>query len=342
MKKLYRLVVLLLSILWLPASASCPPDSTGIKKVKGKTYILHSIDSADGWFSIARRYGITYAELRMANKDSADMLIPGHELLIPVQKLKANDPYFDKNYIQQEGEVLHVVKAGETLFKIARKYAVNVDSLKKWNHLTKDILKAGQRLRVITGKELLVPENRDVKKNKSPEGASPDSSKGVKKITEPLHSKTVKAPVKDETDSVKKKKVITAESGEVKGIDSTKIIKTASAIKTPAKKNISPAPGKGRKEINESGVAAWIRDDDINPNKYYALHRTAPIGTIIKVTNRMNKKYVFVKVVGSLPDTGDNTDLVIKISKASAEKLGVRDSRFQSELNYTASITEKQ
>jgi hypothetical protein len=63
----------------------------------------------------------------------------------------------------------------------------------------------------------------------------------------------------------------------------------------------------------------------------------APDSTRIVRTSssyKTNNKYVFVKVVGTLPDTGDNNDLVIKISKASAEKLGVRDSRFQSELNY--------
>jgi len=52
----------------------------------------------------------------------------------------------------------------------------------------------------------------------------------------------------------------------------------------------------------------------------------------------MNNKYVFVKVVGTLPDTGDNNDLMIKISKASAEKLVVHDSKFQSELSYSISV----
>ena len=343
MKNIYTLAVFLMAVVWLPASGYCPPDSIGMKKVKGKNFILHRIDSADGWFSIARKYGINYAELRLANKDSADMLVPGHHLLVPVQKLKADDPYFDKNYIQQGSENLHIVKEGETLFKIARKYSLNVDSLKIWNHLSTDVVKTGQRLKLgsPSSSASKTPEGGVVKKKKVSEVSSPDSSGVLKKFNEPLNSKSVKAAVKDETDSAKMKKVDAAEHKQVPPVDSTKIIKTASAVKTPAKKTNPPVPGKGRKEVTESGVAAWIRDDDINPNKYYALHRTAPIGTIIKVTNKMNKKYVFVKVVGSLPDTGDNTDLVIKISKASAEKLGVRDSRFQSELNYTANISEK-
>ena len=50
-------------------------------------------------------------------------------------------------------------------------------------------------------------------------------------------------------------------------------------------------------------MASWIRDGDINQSKFYALHRNAPPGTIIKVTNRMNGDYVFVKVVGTLDPT---------------------------------------
>ncbi|MGI8892798.1 MAG: peptidoglycan-binding protein, partial [Bacteroidia bacterium] len=85
----------------------------------------------------------------------------------------------------------------------------------------------------------------------------------------------------------------------------------------------------------EKGSASWIDDNDINPSKFYALHRSAPTGTIIKVTNRMNNKTVFVKVVGVLPNTGDNSNITIKLSKAAASKLDVIDARFQAELNYT-------
>jgi hypothetical protein len=100
--------------------------------------------------------------------------------------------------------------------------------------------------------------------------------------------------------------------------------------------NDSATKPQARKELHEQGIASWIEDADINPNKYFALHRTAPVGTVIKVTNKMNNKMIFVKVVGSLPATGDNENLIIKISKASAEKLGVRDRKFQCELSYVA------
>ena len=46
---------------------------------------------------------------------------------------------------------IHVVKPGETLYRISRKYGVRVDKVKKWNKLTDDIIEVGQKL--IVGQE---------------------------------------------------------------------------------------------------------------------------------------------------------------------------------------------
>ena len=93
-------------------------------------------------------------------------------------------------------------------------------------------------------------------------------------------------------------------------------------------------PG-GVEQVNETGVATWFNDQELNQNKFYALHRTAPIGTIIKVTNRMNNNSVFVKVVGVLPATGDNDNIIIKITSASAQRIGAIDQKFTAELSYS-------
>jgi LysM repeat protein len=44
--------------------------------------------------------------------------------------------------------MVHVVKAGETLYSIGRRYGVEVDKLKKWNKLPDDIVEIGQKLLV--------------------------------------------------------------------------------------------------------------------------------------------------------------------------------------------------
>ena len=45
----------------------------------------------------------------------------------------------------------HVVKPGETLFRISRRYGITVDNIKKWNRLPDDIIEVGQKL--IVGQE---------------------------------------------------------------------------------------------------------------------------------------------------------------------------------------------
>lgn len=44
------------------------------------------------------------------------------------------------------GPNVHVVKPGETLYRISRRYGVKVDTLRKWNKLPDDIIEVGQKL----------------------------------------------------------------------------------------------------------------------------------------------------------------------------------------------------
>lgn len=47
--------------------------------------------------------------------------------------------------------MIHVVKPGETLYRISRKYGVKVETVRKWNKLPDDIIEIGQKL--IVGQE---------------------------------------------------------------------------------------------------------------------------------------------------------------------------------------------
>ena len=47
--------------------------------------------------------------------------------------------------------VFHVVKPGETLYRISRRYGLTVDKVRKWNKLQDDIIEVGQRL--VVGQE---------------------------------------------------------------------------------------------------------------------------------------------------------------------------------------------
>lgn len=90
----------------------------------------------------------------------------------------------------------------------------------------------------------------------------------------------------------------------------------------------------GLREVDERGVAIWISDDNLDGTKMLALHQTAPIGTVIKVTNPMTGKSTFVKVVGKFTQNETTKDVLIVITKAASDLVGAIDKRFQATLVY--------
>lgn len=55
-------------------------------------------------------------------------------------------PAADVQMEAKPGSNVHVVKPGETLYRISRRYGVKVDTLRKWNKLPDDIIEVGQKL----------------------------------------------------------------------------------------------------------------------------------------------------------------------------------------------------
>ncbi len=95
-----------------------------------------------------------------------------------------------------------------------------------------------------------------------------------------------------------------------------------------------PATRYGLREVREKGLASWIQDESLDETKMLALHPTAPIGTIIKLTNPMTQKSTFAKVVGKFTENESNRGLIIIITKTAADLIGALDKRFQVNLVY--------
>ena len=88
-----------------------------------------------------------------------------------------------------------------------------------------------------------------------------------------------------------------------------------------------------KKTKKEEGFAASI-DESTESDKYLALHKSAKNGTIIFVKNQMNGNVVIVRVVGKLPNTGNNDKISIRLSSIAFDKLDAIDSIIPVELIY--------
>lgn len=95
----------------------------------------YTVKSGDSLWSISRKFGITVDELKNANNLSSNLLSIGQNLIIPGKDLDA---------IGEE----YVVKKGDTLYSIARKYNTSVDNLKSINNIITDSLAIGQIIKL--------------------------------------------------------------------------------------------------------------------------------------------------------------------------------------------------
>ncbi|HMI01462.1 MAG TPA: LysM peptidoglycan-binding domain-containing protein [Pedobacter sp.] len=102
-----------------------------------------------------------------------------------------------------------------------------------------------------------------------------------------------------------------------------------------------PAARYGLNQIEEKGTAVWIADADLDPTKMLVLHRTAPIGGIVKITNPMSNRSTFAKVVGKFTENESTKDVIIVMTKAVADALGALDRRFYCNLTYGGQENEQ-
>jgi membrane-bound lytic murein transglycosylase D len=133
-----------------------PPE----KRVTWKRY---KIKPGDSLSVIARHNNTTVKLLRQVNKLRGNNIRAGRHLLIPVSSQSLNHYVYSTEQRkatiqnrQRKGKKQHyVVKAGDSLWDIARHYKINYKSLAKWNGMAPgDPLKTGQRLVIWSSKKV--------------------------------------------------------------------------------------------------------------------------------------------------------------------------------------------
>lgn len=319
------------------ASVSLTRDSVGTKIVDGKKFILHKIEAKETWYSLSRKYKVNVDKLQSSNQDSPTLII-GKVVLIPsntaaevsssVSATKASPTY-------------HTVQAGETLYKISKNYKSSIEDIKAWNRLKDNNIEPGQKLVVKHGDAQIIISKSEAIVKKDTARVSENIEKMPVKASDSKIVRSIDSTVATSATTLKDTQAVTQketpENRPILASDAEIIRPVDSIVADPIRISIDTqkvSQDKFLKKVTESGVATWIDEANTHSSIYFALHRSAPIGTIVKVTNTMNNRSIYVKVVGILPDTGDNTNLIIKISKAAAEKLEVIDPKFQASLSY--------
>ena len=99
-------------------------------------YTVYTVQKGDTLYKIANEYGLTVDNLIEYNNLSSTNLTIGQKLLIPNEII--NESEYDT----------YVVKAGDSLYRIAINYNTTVDNLMDINNLSTNLLSIGQKLLV--------------------------------------------------------------------------------------------------------------------------------------------------------------------------------------------------
>ena len=101
---------------------------------------IYTVTAGDSLYSIARRFNTSVDNIKKANNLTSNNLSIGQKLIIPeINEEIGNTPNSSNN-------LTYIVKSGDSLYSIAKRYNTTVDDIKKLNNLTNNNLSINQQL----------------------------------------------------------------------------------------------------------------------------------------------------------------------------------------------------
>lgn len=358
-------VILLLHTL---AGHAWEMDSVRMESKGGQKFIIHRVEAGETLFAISQKYNVKIQELVKHNPNAEAGLSIHQEVLVPYFE---PDSHLEQKFNGRE--IFHIVAPGETLYSLSRKYDVSIDSLKKYNKLTSSSLNLGDSLIVGYKTPGNTTTNVDTPDTAPIQSAS-DHPFHIVAASETLYSISKKYGISTEdlkklnqlnsNELSIGQKLILSASEEEKDTPNPLISTDEEPLEETIIEEESEDTEEGKEEIEEEVPidTLYVKTDNSrfkerkekigNLNKtieegfamkiqrtgdtrrYLALHRTARIGTIIEVKNQMNNLSIFARVVGKLPETGINRNVLIRVSSAAYEKLAALDAKIPVEIGY--------
>jgi membrane-bound lytic murein transglycosylase D len=113
----------------------------------------HRMKRGETLTQVATRYGMSIETMRSVNGIGPRETVPtGYALLVPMQRpsVEAAESLEDAVFttVPANRTFYYTVHRGDTLTEIAARYGVTIADLKRWNHLARESVRTGQKLRV--------------------------------------------------------------------------------------------------------------------------------------------------------------------------------------------------
>lgn len=344
MKKIFFLFLL------LPVFLSAQQNPLFVEGVSPALYITHKVAPKENYYSVGRVYNVSPKDIAPFNKLQLESgLSLGQAIKIPL-----NGSNFSQGGNAEADETFvplyYKIKDKEGLYRVAKNHNdLPLETLKQWNNIKGDAVKTGTRL--IVGYLKVKTELSSLAKRGTGVSTIPTAAVKVEEtkttepeiVTKPVIEKEIEKTKAKQTKKEKKaaEKIAAAnEKINTKAVKETPVIET---LKTASVKNSSGASFKSLydQQIKKAEIIETAGDAGVfkstsgwTDGKYYCLHSSSSAGTIIKITNTANGKFVFAKVLDNIPDIKQNEGLIIVMSNAAADALGATEGNFNCTINY--------
>lgn len=282
-------------------------DSIGVENKDGKKVIIHKLDPKDNYYSIGRRYKVSPKAIMQYN-NNAPLPIGG------IIKVPTDRPFLESSYNtpakpQPAAPTPPVKQQAPPQQPQVQQQQQSVSTQN--NAPTQDYkVSAGETLYSIAKRFGTTVDDLTKLNGLTSTTLTPGQ------IIKVRAGQSTAAPTPSVQETAKQ--------------DATSVVLPSDS----ANANRFNANKFGLYEKDEQGVATWMDDADLDPNKKLVLHRTAPIGTVIKITNPMTNLTTYAKVVGRFTDNASTKDVIIVVTKNVADSLGALDKRFHVNISY--------
>lgn len=123
----------------LPSAPSLAPAA------EAPPAVVYTVVAGDSLWAVAKKHGVSVAEISAVNSLTSSAIKPGQTLIIPrAEEISA--PATGAAMEVASARPTYTVRSGDTLGVIARRHGTSVAALKSANRLTSDIVRIGQQL----------------------------------------------------------------------------------------------------------------------------------------------------------------------------------------------------
>ncbi len=310
-----------------------------VRNEGNQLFLEHKVAPKENWYSVGRIYFISPKEIASFNQLSMDKgLGIGQMLKIPLK----NENFSQSNTVENTGgKVVHIVQSKEGLYKIASRYNVDKELLKKMNGLSSDQINAGTNLVIgylIAAGEPLAslpapsPAKTTVETTKL--GKVAEKELGIEEKTKkPAPPPEVAAPspqpVAKSNQTAAPVKLAEEEVEAARPVAANPKSNSGQAVK-PEKSYFSSLYEQQSKEgkqqkLENSVYGVFKSTSGWEDGKYYVLMNNVVPGTVVKLVRKATDKVLFAKVLGAVPPGKESEGLSLRMSNAAIAALGLGD-----------------